>query len=87
MSERIPKLSNSEFISFAKILNESDLHYENKDQRLKSMEKSFEKMNKTIMDKIYIFNLSELVEILYLWVKLDLHDQNHSLTNTIFNYL
>ena len=87
ISERIPKLSNKELIAFGKAMNESDIHFQNKDTSIKEIEESLQKVSSAILSKMYMFGPHELVELLYLWIKLDIPDKDQKFANTIFSQL
>lgn len=44
-------------------------------------------MSAAILNKIYMFGPHELVELLYLWIKLDIPDKNGKFVNVIFRQL
>lgn len=93
LCERIPSLSNKELMSFVKIINESDLHYASKEVKqeekqpdlIGEIEKHLRiNLEQSINKKIYLFKISELVEILYMWIKLDLKDHSKSQSQSAF---
>lgn len=67
-------------MSFVKIINESDLHFNSKEESsdskpelISEIERHLVKnLEESISKKIYLFKISEIAEILYMWVKLDL---------------
>jgi len=82
---RINNLSKNELIAFFKVLNESDYDYTNKKDILSIIDSLNEAGSSKLLKTIYTLKISEIAEILYTYIKLDIN--NSELTKQCFSAL
>lgn len=69
----ISQLTNKDLITLLGVLNDSDLHYES--PWADGIKKVLQNSEKSIREMLPYYKLSQLVDILYLWTKMDMRSE------------
>lgn len=71
--DRINQLGNQDFITLMAVLNDSDIDYEHKEAA--SIAEALRASENKLTERLKFYRPSQLVDILYLWVKMDIKSE------------